>query len=74
MRKERKQFTPEEKGAILKRHLVDKARGSELYQELGGHFGHCARRARSKTAHSVQYSGCRPQRRSPRSTIVIVMS
>ena len=30
MRKERKHFTPEEKVAILRRHLVDKVPVSEL--------------------------------------------
>ena len=34
MRKKRKHFTPEEKVAILKRHLVDKVPVSELYEEL----------------------------------------
>src|SRR5580704_10971751 len=35
MRKERKHFTPEEKVAILRRHLVDKTPVSELCEELG---------------------------------------
>jgi len=35
MRKERKHFTPEEKVAILRRHLVDKIPVSELCEELG---------------------------------------
>jgi transposase len=35
MRKERKHFTPEEKVAILRRHLVDKVLVSELCEELG---------------------------------------
>src|SRR5215467_12019603 len=35
MRKERKHFTPEEKVAILRRHLVDKVAVSELCEELG---------------------------------------
>ena len=35
MRKERKHFSPEEKVAILKRHLVDKVPVSELCEELG---------------------------------------
>ena len=35
MRKERKHFSPEEKVAILKRHLVDKVPVSELREELG---------------------------------------
>jgi transposase-like protein len=35
MRKERKHFTPEEKVAILRRHLVDKVPVSELCEELG---------------------------------------
>jgi transposase len=35
MRKERKHFTPEEKVAILRRHLVDRAPVSELCEELG---------------------------------------
>ena len=35
MRKERKHFTPEEKVAILMRHLVDKVPVSELCEELG---------------------------------------
>jgi transposase len=35
MRKERKHFTPEEKVAILRRHLVDKVPASELCEELG---------------------------------------
>ena len=35
MRKERKHFTPEEKVAILRRHLVDKISVSELCEELG---------------------------------------
>ena len=35
MRKERKHFTPEEKVAILRRHLVDKVHVSELCEELG---------------------------------------
>jgi transposase-like protein len=35
MRKERKHFTPQEKVAILRRHLVDKVRVSELCEELG---------------------------------------
>ena len=35
MRKERKRFTPEEKVAILKRHLVDKVPVSELCEEPG---------------------------------------
>jgi transposase len=34
MRKERKHFTPEEKVAILRRHLVDKVPISELCEEL----------------------------------------
>jgi transposase len=34
MRKERKHFTPEEKVAILRRHLVDKIPVSELCEEL----------------------------------------
>jgi len=35
MREERKHFTPEEKVAILRRHLVDKVPVSELCEELG---------------------------------------
>ena len=35
MRKERKHFTPEEKVAILRRHVVDKVPVSELCEELG---------------------------------------
>jgi len=35
MRKERKHFTPEERVAILRRHLVDKVPVSELCEELG---------------------------------------
>ena len=35
MRKARKHFTPEEKVAILRRHLVDKVAVSELCEELG---------------------------------------
>jgi len=35
MGKERKHFTPEEKVAILRRHLVDRAPLSELCEELG---------------------------------------
>jgi transposase len=35
MRKERKHFTPEEKVAILRRHLVDKVPVSKLCEELG---------------------------------------
>ena len=35
MRKERKHFTPEEKVAILRRHLVDRVPVSELCEELG---------------------------------------
>src|SRR4029077_7835279 len=35
MRKERKHFTPEEKVAILRRHLLDKVPVSELCEELG---------------------------------------
>jgi transposase len=35
LRKERKHFTPEEKVAILRRHLVDKVPVSELCEELG---------------------------------------
>ena len=35
MRKERKHFTPEEKVAILRRHLVDRAPISELCEDLG---------------------------------------
>ena len=35
MRKERKHFTPEEKVAILRRHLLDKAPASERCEELG---------------------------------------
>ena len=35
MRKERKHFTPEEKVAILKRHLLDKVPVSDLCEELG---------------------------------------
>jgi transposase len=35
MRKERKHFTPEEKVAILRRHLVDKVLVSEPCEELG---------------------------------------
>ena len=35
MNKERKHFTPEEKVAILRRHLVDKVPVSELCEELG---------------------------------------
>jgi transposase len=35
MRKERKHFAPEEKVAVLRRHLVDKAPVSELCEELG---------------------------------------
>jgi transposase len=35
MRKERKHFTPEEKIAILKRHLVDKVPVSELCEPPG---------------------------------------
>ena len=34
MRKERRHFTPEEKVAILRRHLVDKVPVSELCEEL----------------------------------------
>jgi transposase-like protein len=34
MRKERKHFTPEEKVAIMRRHLVDKVPVSELCEEL----------------------------------------
>ena len=34
MRKERKHFTPEEKVALLRRHLVDKVPVSELCEEL----------------------------------------
>jgi transposase-like protein len=35
MRKERKHFTPEEKVAILRRHVVDKVPVSEVCEELG---------------------------------------
>ena len=35
MRKERKHFTPEEKVAVLRRHLVDKVPVSGLCEELG---------------------------------------
>src|SRR5579863_1119659 len=35
MRKERKHFTPEEKVAILRRHVVDKVPVSERCEELG---------------------------------------
>ena len=35
MKKERKHYTPEEKVAILRRHLVDKVPVSELCEELG---------------------------------------
>jgi transposase-like protein len=35
MGKERKHFTPEEKVAILRRHLVDKVPVSGLCEELG---------------------------------------
>jgi transposase len=35
MRKERQHFTPEERVAILRRHLVDKVPVSELCEELG---------------------------------------
>src|SRR5580704_9990139 len=35
MRKERKHFTPEEKVAILRRHLLDKVPVSDLCEELG---------------------------------------
>jgi len=35
MTKERKHFTPEEKVAILRRHLADKVPVSELCEELG---------------------------------------
>jgi transposase len=35
MRKERKHFTPEEKVAILRRHLLEKVPVSELCKELG---------------------------------------
>ncbi len=35
MRKERKHFTPEEKVAVLRRHLLDKVQISELCEELG---------------------------------------
>ena len=35
MRKERKHYTPEEKGAILRRHLLDKVPVSDLCDELG---------------------------------------
>ena len=34
MRKERKHFTPEEKVAILRRHLLDKVPVSALCEEL----------------------------------------
>jgi transposase len=34
MRKERKHFTPEEKVAILRRHLLDSVPVSELWEEL----------------------------------------
>jgi transposase len=34
MRKERKHFTPEEKVAILRRHLLDSVPVSELCEEL----------------------------------------
>jgi transposase len=34
MRKERKHFTPEEKVAVLRRHLLDKVPVSELCEEL----------------------------------------
>jgi transposase-like protein len=35
MRKERKHYTPEEKVAILRRHLLDKVPVSDLCDELG---------------------------------------
>ena len=35
MRKERKHYTAEEKGAILRRHLLDKVPVSDLCEELG---------------------------------------
>src|SRR5215467_5533146 len=35
MRKERKQFSPDEKVAVLRRYLVDKVPVSELCEELG---------------------------------------
>jgi transposase len=35
MRKERKHFTPEEKVATLRRHLLDKVPVSEVCEELG---------------------------------------
>lgn len=34
MRKERKHFTAEEKGAILRRHLLDEVPVSDLCEEL----------------------------------------
>jgi transposase len=45
MRKERKHFTPEEKVAILRRHLVDKVPVSELCEELGLRPPHLSMRA-----------------------------
>jgi transposase-like protein len=35
MRKERKHYTAEEKGAILRRHLLDRVPVSDLCEELG---------------------------------------
>jgi transposase-like protein len=35
MKKQRKHHTPEEKVAILRRHLLDKGPISKLYDELG---------------------------------------
>src|ERR1700722_5298831 len=37
MRKERKQYTAEEKGAILRRHLLEKVPVSDLCEEHGLH-------------------------------------
>ena len=35
MKKERKHYTPEEKVAVLRRHLLDKVPVSDLCEELG---------------------------------------
>jgi transposase-like protein len=56
MRKERKHFTPEEKVAILRRHLVDKVPVSELCEELGLPEIHAERDRKSEAARQQRQS------------------
>ena len=57
VKKSRRQFTTEQKVAILRRHLIDKVSVSDLCEEMGGGMGDAARGGAKKMAMSAQQPG-----------------